>query len=214
MLNCVFVANNFIAVNFIELWQPTHTHTLPDKFQLPEGQTDTGRSTVQVRDEVELRVEKLNSAQRVRRMFIIKLSLAEVVHSNLYEMLPTCHSIPGAQVYLKHLARNELTTCSTDSVAVVARSTSSPPCTVSQSCVESRPSPVPSATFMGISATYVVCCVQEHFSSAPSTSAPSDEVFMRATRCALSWNGSSRKRRGSRSRRKRRRPVIAPHLNF
>lgn len=89
-----------------------------------------------------------------------------------------------------------------------------PPCTVSQSCVESRPSPVPSATFMGISATYVVCCVQEHFSSAPSTSAPSDEVFMRATRCALSWNGSSRKRRGSRSRRKRRRPVIAPHLNF
>lgn len=180
----------------------THTHTLPDKFQLPEGQTDT----VRVRDEVELRVEKLNSAQRVRRMFIIKLSLAEVVHSNLYEMLPTCHSIPGAQVYLKHLARNELTTCSTDSVAVVARSPS-PPCTVSQSCVESTPSPVPSATFMGISATYVVCCVQEHFSSAPSTSAPSDEVFMRATRCALSWNGS-------RSRRKRRRPVIAPHLNF
>lgn len=37
---------------------------------------------------------------------------------------------------------------------------------------ESRASPVPSATFMGISATYVVCCVQEHFSSAPSTSAP------------------------------------------
>lgn len=102
----------------------THTHTLPDKFQLPEGQSDTVQ--VRVRDEVELRVEKLNSAQRVRRMFIIKLSLAEVVHSNLYEMLPTCHSIPGAQVYLKHLARNELTTCSTDSVAVVARSTSSP----------------------------------------------------------------------------------------
>lgn len=124
MLNCVFVANNFIAVNFIELWQPTHTHILPDKFQLPEGQRDTVQ--VRVRDEVELRVEKLNSAQRVRRMFIIKLSLAEVVHSNLYEMLPTCHSIPGAQVYLKHLARNELTTCSTDSVAVVARSTSSP----------------------------------------------------------------------------------------
>lgn len=102
----------------------THTHTLPDKFQLPEGQTDTVQ--VRVRDEVELRVEKLNSAQRVRRMFIIKLSLAEVVHSNLYEMLPTCHSIPGAQVYLKHLARNELTTCSTDSVAVVARSPSPP----------------------------------------------------------------------------------------
>lgn len=186
----------------------THTHTARQvsAARRTEGQTDTVR--VRVRDEVELRVEKLNSAQRVRRMFIIKLSLAEVVHSNLYEMLPTCHSIPGAQVYLKHLARNELTTCSTDSVAVVARSTSPPPCTVSQSCVESRPSPVPSATFMGISATYVVCCVQEHFSSAPSTSAPSDEVFMRATRCALSWNGSSR------SSRKRRRPVIAPHLNF
>lgn len=93
-----------------------------------QRETDTqGRATVQVRvgqrNRVELRVEKLNSAQRVRRMFIIKLSLAEVVHSNLYEMLPTCHSIPGAQVYLKHLARNELTTCSTDSVAVVAPST-------------------------------------------------------------------------------------------
>lgn len=117
----------------------THTHTLPDKFQLPEGQTDTVQ--VRVRDEVELRVEKLNSAQRVRRMFIIKLSLAEVVHSNLYEMLPTCHSILGAQVYLKHLARNELTTCSTDSVAVVARSTSPPlHCTQELSRVETEPS--------------------------------------------------------------------------
>lgn len=109
-------------------------HTLPDKFQLPARRTykAESKSESDTETEVELRVEKLNSAQRVRRMFIIKLSLAEVVHSNLYEMLPTCHSIPGAQVYLKHLARNELTTCSTDSVAVVAPSTLPSRCTVPQ----------------------------------------------------------------------------------
>lgn len=106
MLNCVFVANNFIAVNFIELWQPTHTARQVSAARErrthkaePQSKSESDNET-----EVELRVEKLNSAQRVRRMFIIKLSLAEVVHSNLYEMLPTCHSIPGAQVYLKHLA--------------------------------------------------------------------------------------------------------------